>query len=147
MWALPACSRCSLLSQRQGEATEGFLNRRGDNFMSFLERSRSLQDRRGATCEKTTEGMLGRAQVGGATAWTVRRCGRGETWWVCPSGTNWVWGQGWDGSGVPGLWMMRSFTERGEMRAGWAERVNSALVLTREMPGRPSEAAEWAAGH
>lgn len=83
--------------------------------MSFLERSRSLQDRRGATCEKTTEGMLGRAQVGGATAWTVRRCGRGETWWVCPSETNWVWGQGWDGSGVPGLWMMRSFTERGKM--------------------------------
>ena len=36
---------------------------------------------------------------------------------------------------------------RMEMRAGWAERVNSALVLTREMPGRPSEAAEWAAGH
>lgn len=61
--------------------------------------------------------------------------------------TDWVWGQGWDGSGVPGLWMIRSFTERGKMRAGWAERVNSALVLTREMPGRPSEAAEWAAGH
>lgn len=29
--------------------------------------------------------------------------------------TDWVWGQGWDGSGVPGLWMMRSFTERGKM--------------------------------